>query len=181
MSKNLFFLKTWVSIYELFDIYNMMKVNGIIFLGILIMVLFFTIKDKVNNPSFNSGLTTIMIDDEIKPIFEEWLMDCDSNGVKPNLNTISHIVFVDTLQKNYAGLYVYNEGIILQEFLRNHPGLKIVVYHELGHACFNLPHDTLNVGVMSPLFNSVLSEIYLKRWDHYKKQYFDYCRDMGDN
>jgi hypothetical protein len=159
---------------------NMKHKLGVIFFILTFLIIFFIGGgDNIHTSKSTSDLKIIEMNDDIKPIFDEWLMECDTNNLKPNLNTLSYLVFVDTLQKNYAGLYVYGEGILIQESLRDHPGLKIVVYHELGHACFNLPHDTTNMGIMSPFFSGIFSEIYIKRWDYYKKHYFDYCREFN--
>lgn len=110
---------------------------------------------------------------EIIPIFEEWISECRTNELNPDLNNVGYICFTDTLFKGFAGMQIDEEGIILQEVFRNSPYLKVIVYHELGHGAFNLPHDTINSTIMSPYFNDLAGKIYVTNWERYKKQYWE--------
>ena len=110
---------------------------------------------------------------EITPIFEEWIKECQDNKLDPNLDNVGFICFTDTLFYEYAGLQIDNKGILIQEVFRNSPYLKIIVYHELGHGAFNLPHDTINASIMSPFFNDLAGKIYSTNWEIYKTQYWE--------
>lgn len=116
---------------------------------------------------------SISIDEDIKPIYEDWLNDCFIYNVEPDLNRFKYVHFSDTLNSNYAGLYVYKEGVLIKEYYRNSKYLKVIVYHELGHAAFALDHDTINTSIMSPYFSDFLAQIYLTNWEKYKQQYFE--------
>jgi len=110
---------------------------------------------------------------EITPIFEEWIKECQDNKLDPDLDNVGFICFADTLFYGHAGLQIDNKGILIQEVFRNSPYLKVIVYHELGHGAFNLPHDTINASIMSPFFSDLVGKIYVTNWEKYKKQYWE--------
>jgi hypothetical protein len=113
------------------------------------------------------------IDKDILPIYEVWLNDCIMYGVKPDFSRYNYILFTDTLNSGYAGLYVYREGILIKEEYRNSKYLKVIVYHELGHAAFGLEHELNHTSIMSPYFSDFFAQIYLSNWEKYKEQYFE--------
>jgi len=118
----------------------------------------------------------IKIDEDILPVYEDWLKNCIIYDVKPDFSRYNYILFTDTLNINYAGLYVYGEGILIKEEYRNSKYLKVIVYHELGHAAFGLNHELNHTSIMSPYFSNFLGQIYLNNWEKYKEQYFESVR-----
>ena len=115
---------------------------------------------------------TLLIDEEIIPIFEEWLVESQIYKTKPNWENVNFILFSDTLSEKYAGLQVDFEGIYINDKFKDSPSLKVIVYHELGHGMFNLEHDTSKVSLMSPYFTDFMSRIYLTNWEKYRERYW---------
>lgn len=115
---------------------------------------------------------TPLMDEEITPIFEEWLNESREYKTKPNWKNVNFILFSDTLSEKYAGLQVDLEGIYINDDFKNSPSLKVIVYHELGHGMFNLEHDTSKVNIMAPYFSDFMVKIYLTNWEKYKNKYW---------
>lgn len=113
---------------------------------------------------------------EILPIYNEWLIDCSEKCVYPDFNRFKYIEFSDTLKSQYAGLYIFNQGILIKSEYRESPYLKVIVYHELGHAAFGLDHDFKSPNIMSPYFTDFIAQIYLNNWEKYKQDYFESVR-----
>jgi hypothetical protein len=117
---------------------------------------------------------SILMDKEIVPIFEEWVRESQKYKTKPNWDNVGFIYFSDTLSEKFAGMQIDYRGIYINNDYKETPYLKVIVYHELGHGMFNLPHDTVGINIMSPYFNKFLAQIYLTNWERYKDNYWNH-------
>lgn len=113
-----------------------------------------------------------LMDEKISPIFEVWSQESNQYKTKPDWDNVNFIYFSDTLSDCFAGMQIDTKGIYINDDYKESPYLKIIVYHELGHGMFHLPHDTVGTNIMGPYFNDLVAQIYLTNWEMYKKQYW---------
>lgn len=163
----------------------MLKSTHKVLINLVLMLLMVTCtpeykyhKYKKNNPTPAPKYFTEhypKLDSEIAPIFEIWVNESIENKTNPNWSNVNFITFSDTLSyMDFAGLQIDGKGIYISKDYQNSQYLKIILYHELGHGMFSLPHDTSKVNIMGSYFNEFIGKIYLTNWEYYKNLYWEH-------
>jgi len=115
---------------------------------------------------------------DLESYYAEWSDECEKRGVKDLCEEGVTFAYSDTLT-SYGGWCLKNEQgeeVIVKSSYQNTWMAKVVLYHELGHCCLNLSHDTVP-GIMSPHFYPWGEIIYINNWDKYLDDYFNRAKE----
>ncbi len=138
------------------------------------------IKDSVTK----SKIHVTYVEPELRPIVEEYLKEMLKNNISiAKMDFIDSIILVDNktiicgsetaIGCSYNGMVRIKKNIQYSFFGKDY--LKVMVYHELGHALLSLPHSNFFNHVMFPVIHENI-DYYIFNWDKFFKSYVTYFK-----
>lgn len=112
------------------------------------------------------------IDIELKPYVKEFLREAEHWRIPTDhYACIKKIAFVDEIPRHEKDSIVgqydpVDEVIYIKNAYKDPRYVRLVVFHELGHAVFNLNHVKSKLSIMNPYLKYEFIEVYYNEWDY---------------
>lgn len=130
--------------------------------------------------NFNFAETnTVMVDPRLRPYVKEWCWEMEKAGLpwESRIRELKSIrVETYSVDSRETGNYwVYAKKITINSrFIKGDPCLlRATVFHELGHACFGLEHESCAIMQGRLLIDS---KRYCDEWNLFLKEYLVQCK-----